>query len=482
MDLKKLIQQKAMPLLLAVASIISNITIFPSTVHAAGWLGYAQNISLGTAVHGSMKEGDYYGLLENGLSGNGQYKYFWHVYKFSMPQSGLLDIAIESGNKAYFYGATSSVFSEGYNGFAIFSGSDPDNLIWRSCRRENTIGANYSASRNLYYGSTEISLGAGDYYFTVRQMSSTNTPYYLTLSYKEPVINVTSISLSPSKMKLVTGTQKTITATVLPNNATDKTLTWHSDAPSVAVVDDGKVTALSVGKASIVASSPDGEITATCTVTVTCPHDYRTAFVPATRKANGRLTEKCSKCGDIRQERVINAIGDIVLTKKSFTYNGKVQTPSVIVQDIRGKTLTHNKDYTVSYIGNLRDVGRHSIRIRFRGDYAGTANQTFTILPKPTDITKLTPKKKSFTVNWKKQAVQTTGYELAYSTDRRFSRKNTQIIPIDKNKLTKKTVSKLKSGARYHVRIRTYKTIKTNGRTSRLYSGWSKVKTVTTKR
>ena len=333
----------------------------------------------------------------------------------------------------------------------------------------------------MYYGSTDIALGQGDYYFAVRRYRTNDTPYYLTLSYKEPTINVTSISLKPSKMTLASGAQKTIAATVLPDNATDKTIAWQSDNPSVATVNDGTVTAVSVGAASITAASSDGEITATCVVTVTCPHEYRTTCVPATKNSNGCLTEKCSKCGDVRRDKTIYAIGNVALAKKAITYNGRVQTPSVIVKDIRGKNLTANTDYTLSYTGNMRDVGKHSIRIKFKGNYKGATSRTFTIKPKPTAITKVSPKKKGFTVSWKKQTVQTTGYELAYSLNKKFTKKNTKTISINKNKTSKKTVSKLKAKKKYYVRIRTYKNVKVNGQTTRLYSSWSNVKTVVTK-
>lgn len=52
---------------------------------------------------------------------------------------------------------------------------------------------------------------------------------------------------------------------------------------------------------------------------------------------------------------------------------------------------------------------------------------------------------------------------------------------VNKNKTSKKTVSKLKTKKKYYVRIRTYKNVKVNGQTTRLYSSWSKVKTVVTK-
>lgn len=298
---------------------------------------------------------------------------------------------------------------------------------------------------------------------------------------EEPTINVNSISLNPSKITLNEGAQHTITATVLPDNATDKTITWQSTDSSVATVENGVVQAVSVGTASIVASSLDGEITATCAVTVTCPHAYQTSFAPASKNNNGYLTEKCTKCGDIRQDCTIYAIGGPVVCKCIMTYNGKFQSPLVGVVDIRGNHLKYDTDYTLSYTENMKNVGTHTLTINFKGNYTGAINLTFTIHPNSPVIKKVKSKKKGFTVTWKKQAAQVTAYELAYSTSSSFGKYRTNIVTISKNKATK-TFSKLKKGRRYYVRMRIYKDVKENGRTRRRYSKWSKVKSVIVKK
>ena len=52
---------------------------------------------------------------------------------------------------------------------------------------------------------------------------------------------------------------------------------------------------------------------------------------------------------------------------------------------------------------------------------------------------------------------------------------------ITKNKTVSKTVKKLKAKKTYYVRVRTYKTVKVNGKSVKLYSGWSSAKSVKTK-
>ncbi|MCM1434389.1 MAG: fibronectin type III domain-containing protein [Clostridiales bacterium] len=92
----------------------------------------------------------------------------------------------------------------------------------------------------------------------------------------------------------------------------------------------------------------------------------------------------------------------------------------------------------------------------------------------------MTAGKKKFTVKWKKQSAQTTGYEIQYATDSKFTQ-NKKTVTVSKNKTTSKVVSKLKAKKKYYVRIRTYKTVKVNGKNTKIYSSWSKAKTVTTK-
>ena len=90
------------------------------------------------------------------------------------------------------------------------------------------------------------------------------------VTVQKKVIPVSSITLNKTSLSLEKGASETLTATVSPEDATDKTVTWNSSNAEVASVDEnGKVTANSGGEAIIMAKA--GEKTATCTVTVTVP-------------------------------------------------------------------------------------------------------------------------------------------------------------------------------------------------------------------
>ena len=92
--------------------------------------------------------------------------------------------------------------------------------------------------------------------------------------------------------------------------------------------------------------------------------------------------------------------------------------------------------------------------------------------PKNTKIKKLTSKKANLTITWSKIS-GVKGYQIQVATDKKF-KKNKKIVTIKKQKTTKKTIKKLKSGKKYYVRIRTYKVSKNK----KVYSSWTKAKKV----
>ena len=178
--------------------------------------------------------------------------------------------------------------------------------------------------------------------------------------------------------------------------------------------------------------------------------------------------------------QTVTKASSIKLKATSLTYNGKVRTPKVIVKDRTGKTLVKNTDYTVSYAKGRKYVGKYAVKITFKGKYSGTKTLYFTIKPKATSISSLKAGSKKFTVKWKKQAIQTTGYQVQYSASSKFSKAKT--VTVGKNTTVSKKISKLSGKKKYYVRVRTYKTVKINGKSIRIYSGWSKAKAVTTKK
>ena len=204
----------------------------------------------------------------------------------------------------------------------------------------------------------------------------------------------------------------------------------------------------------------------------------------ATLSKDGRLVspQVCKNCDDeYEKTAVIPKIKTVKLSKTAYTYNGKVQRPGVVVKDRTGKALKGGVDYNVSYPKGMKNVGKYTVKVTFKENYKGSKSLTYSINPKGTGVSKVTAAKKGFKVTWKKQKTQTTGYQVQYSTDKNF-KKNNKTVTISKNSTTSKSVGKLKAKKKYYVRVRTYKTVKFGGKSVKLYSGWSKAKSVTTKK
>lgn len=342
-------------------------------------------------------------------------------------------------------------------------------------------------------------------------------------SEPEVFVPATGITLSESELELRAGDRRLLTATVSPDNATEKKVIWNSSDESVAAVNsDGVVTAAAEGKVTIFCSAwDDPDVTVSCEVTVsvdtecthqntevrnrveaTCskegyagdtyckdcnvkmktgqalkktPHAYVINATKATTASNGSMTEKCRVCGNVKDSRVISAVKSVSLKATSYTYDGKAKRPSVKVLDTSGKAVG-SSNYTVTYKNN-KEIGRATVTIVLKGNYAGIIFRDFEILPRGTSISgKVAARSKGFLVKWKKQKKAIAGYEVQYSANRKFKKKTTVTKTVKKKSAAKLTVGNLKPGKKYYVRVRTYKTVKGK----KYCSAWSKSRTVTT--
>lgn len=106
---------------------------------------------------------------------------------------------------------------------------------------------------------------------------------------------------------------------------------------------------------------------------------------------------------------------------------------------------------------------------------------TVSVSPKKETVSSVKSLRKGqLTVKWKKDT-RATGYEIQYNTSRKFTKKTTKSNTVKKNKTTSQTIKKLKSGKKYYVRVRAYKTVKVSGKTKNLYGSWSNAKLAKTK-
>ena len=165
----------------------------------------------------------------------------------------------------------------------------------------------------------------------------------------------------------------------------------------------------------------------------------------------------------------------VKLSTSTYTYNGKKKTPSVTVKAPNGTKLKKDTHYTVKWASGRKNVGKYKVTITMKGGYTGSKTLYLTINPPKTKIKKLTAGKKSIKVSISKKTTQVTGYEIQYSTSKKF--KSAKKKTISKNKTTSYTIKKLKAKKTYYVRVRTYKKVGSK----KYYSAWSSYKSKKTK-
>lgn len=182
-------------------------------------------------------------------------------------------------------------------------------------------------------------------------------------------------------------------------------------------------------------------------------HDYKTTTVPATLSSNGSKTKKCDACGDVASKSTIYKISSVKLSTTEYTYTGAKKTPTVTVKDSKGKKLVEGKNYKLTYSSSTRkDIGRYSVKVTFIGDYSGSKTLYFTIGPKnPTSVKAALYGYDDVKVSWSKVS-GASGYKVYYkkSTTSTWSSKTTTGTSLK--------LANLADGAKYDVKVVTYKT------------------------
>ena len=170
------------------------------------------------------------------------------------------------------------------------------------------------------------------------------------LDLTNAIIKPTGISLDKSNENMSVGDELQLTATITPENATNKNVKWKSSNSKIATVENGKVKAIAEGTATITATTEEGNLEAKCVITV-------------------------------NKKQLIN-ISDCKIEGIVPTYHtGEKVKLNLAVYNGNNK-LTENIDYKVSYKNNT-NVGDATVTISGIGNYTGKISKNFKIINRP---------------------------------------------------------------------------------------------------
>lgn len=262
----------------------------------------------------------------------------------------------------------------------------------------------------------------------------------------KPIIE-TSVKLNASSIDVRKGTAKKLTATVGPKNASYKTVTWTSNNPSIATVDEkGTVRGKSAGKAKVTATTVNG-LKATCVVNVK---------IPAIKIF-------------LNHDKLNLKQGNSVQLKASV---------SPVDSTDKIKWTSDNKRVADVIDGAVIAKGAGKTKIRAKAESGVEKTCTVTVRSnapkaKSTKLKKVTALKKK-TAKVQFNAVKgMEGYQIQYAKKRNFKGAKTVTT-----RSTSVRIKKLQAKKKYFFRVRTY--VKYNNKN--IYSGWSNVKSVTIKK
>lgn len=250
-------------------------------------------------------------------------------------------------------------------------------------------------------------------------------------------VKVTKIKLNTSSKKLLRGSKFTLKVTeVLPEDATEKDVTWSTSNKKVATVKNGVVTAAGPGEAVITATAKDGSgVKAECKITV----PYKITY-----KLNKGTNHKSNPSTYYQQKITLKNP-----TRKGYIFKGWY-TDSKFKKKITSIAKTSKKDITLYAKWSKVTVKKASLK----------------------KVTNVSGKKAKVTIN---KVSGAKGYQICYSTDKKFKKNVKNVLA----KKTTYTITKLQKKKTYYVKVRAYKL---DSKGEKVFGSYSKVKTVKIKK
>ncbi|MDR3344823.1 MAG: Ig-like domain-containing protein, partial [Oscillospiraceae bacterium] len=283
-----------------------------------------------------------------GIITDGWYSVDTDCYRFTMSRSGRMNFKLTQ----YFGYVNVNVYND--NGDLFWS----SNYEWNYLKEQASNEFSFDLNAGTYYISID-----GSYYGGYRSGYTYYTGNY-TLTNNVGILPA-SVALNKTAATIGAGQTTTLTATVAPANATNKTITWSSNNTAVATVDSkGKVTAKKAGTATITAKSHNGKtksavitvkaaptkIVLSKAVTLGVGEKFSTSvtITPTTALSTRTYTSSNTKIATVDKNGKITAkaVGTAKITVK--TYNSKTSTVTVTVKKAPSKITLNNTKATVA--------------------------------------------------------------------------------------------------------------------------------------
>lgn len=293
------------------------------------------------------------------------------------------------------YNFTDTKVSEDVKEFSIYD-NDLNNISTNSIKKSK-VTYNENNKPKVDYVTYKIYLKKGTYYINLNNTSDKETEYNIKVENEE-LVDIDSINLDSNYIEIEEGVKKAVKYTINPDNATFTSVDWKvSDTSIVSLGYVGNVMnieALKEGECDITVTAKNGK-KAVCHIVVkkAGDHKYDSTIEKASTSKDGKIIDKCSRCGDVKVSQIISHPTKVVLNNSNFVYDGKVKTPTVTVTSADGKTID-SANYDISYANDRKDAGTYDVKVTFKGNYTGSLTTKFTIAKANQSLKIKSPKKK----------------------------------------------------------------------------------------
>ena len=293
------------------------------------------------------------------------------------------------------YNFTDTKVSEDVKEFSIYD-NDLNNISTDSIKKSK-VTYNENNEPKVDYVTYKIYLKKGTYYINLNNTSDKETEYNIKVENEE-LVDIDSINLDSNYIEIEEGVKKAVKYTINPDNATFTSVDWKvSDTSIVSLGYVGNVMnieALKEGECDITVTAKNGK-KAVCHIVVkkAGDHKYDSTIEKASTSKDGKIIDKCSRCGDVKVAQIISHPTKVVLNNSNFVYDGKVKTPTVTVTSADGKTVD-SANYDISYANGRKDAGTYDVKVTFKGNYTGSLTTKFTIAKANQSLKIKSPKKK----------------------------------------------------------------------------------------